>query len=62
MKILLTNLVKFLLVQDTLVPKAICLGVELGLKMTCENHLYLTGILLTVVESKELQQVHLGRI
>ena len=55
MKILLTNLVKFLLIQDTLVPKTICLSIELGLEMTSENHLYLTGILFAVIESKELQ-------
>ena len=62
MKIFLTNRVKFFLIQDALVPKTVCLSIELGLKMTSENHLYLTGILFTVVESKELQQVHLGRI
>ena len=62
MKILLTNHVKFLLIQDTFVPKTICFSIELSLEMTSENHLYLTGILLTIVEGKELQQVHLGRI
>lgn len=55
MKILLTNLVKLLLIQYTLVPKTICLCIELGLKMAGENHLYLTGILLAIVEGEKLQ-------
>lgn len=55
MKILLTNCVKFLLVQDALIPQTVCLGVELSLEMAGENHLYLTSIHLAVIEGKELQ-------
>ena len=62
MNILLTNYVKLLLIQYAFIPKTICFSIELSLEMTSENHLYLTGILLTIVEGKELQQVHLGRI
>lgn len=55
MKILLANLVKLFLVQDALIPQTVCLGVELSLEMAGEKHLYLTGILLAVIEGKELQ-------
>ena len=31
-------------------PIGICLSIEPGLKMAGENHLYLTGVLLAIVE------------
>ena len=61
-EVFLANGVEFLLIQDPLIPKVVGLCIKLCLKMAHQHRLYLTGILLTVVESKEFQQVHLGRI
>ena len=61
-KVFLTDGIKLLMIQNALIPKAIGLCIKLSLEMAGQHHLYLTGILLTVVEGKELQQVHLGWI
>ena len=58
-EIFLANGIKFLLIQNAFVPKTISLCIELCLKMTGEYRLDLTGILLRIVESKELQ-AHTG--
>ena len=62
MKVFLANSIKSFLIQNALIPKTICLCIKLRLEMTSQYHLNLMSILLTVVESKEFQQVHLGWI
>ena len=51
--------VQLLLIQNALIPQTVCLFIKFTLKVSGQHRLNLAGIVLTVVESEKLQQVHL---
>ena len=58
----MADFVKFFLIEDASIPKAVRFLVKFLLEIASEHQLYLTGKIFAVVESEEPQQMQLRRI
>ena len=49
----MANLIQLLLIEDSKIPKAVCLNIKLPLEVTCQDILYFPCIGLAIIKSEK---------